>query len=230
MLPVSSSRVILPPSSKQLRVRPDGGVGPIPLYTGWTLGPVPKHIAAWAHASKRAHADGSLDPQSSSHGLSADSAEVRGGDALLASISNGTPGARLPLVPCPDETFVSRDTGVTGEAARGCISDTWQGFGGDIVVMLSAVLCVVMVKVCSLRCVYLTFCSDDGLHVSEVAFRIIIPVTSPYVCSPAACFGDSSGGEADASVCAVPGNGFDVGATRLAGDGTRKRRTSYARW
>lgn len=128
MLPVSSSRAILPPSSKQLRVRPDGGVGPIPLYTGWTLGPVPKHIAAWAHSSKRAHTDGSLEPLSSSHGLPIDYAEVRGGDALLASISNGTPGARLPLVPCPDETFVSRDTGVTGEA-------TYE-FGVDTLLML----------------------------------------------------------------------------------------------
>lgn len=209
MLPVSTSRTILPPSSKQLRVRPDGGVGPIPLYTGWTLGPVPKHIAAWAHASKRAHTDGSLEPLSSSYGLPTDSAEVRGGDALLASISNGTPGARLPLVPCPDETFVSRDTGVTGEVA--------YGFGADSLLMPCH----------AMTAVYLTFCSDDDLYVD---YCITFPVTSCYVCCPAAYFGDSSGGEADTSVCTVPCNGFDVGATRFAGSGTRKRRTSYARW
>ncbi|CAN0406603.1 unnamed protein product, partial [Ectocarpus sp. 8 AP-2014] len=46
-----------PPPFKQLRVHPDGGMGPIPLYTGWTLGPVPRHVAAWAQAAKRTSAD-----------------------------------------------------------------------------------------------------------------------------------------------------------------------------
>ena len=126
VLPVNpnSGRAILPPPSKQLRVRPDGGMGPIPLYTGWTLGPVPNPIAAWATAVKRAahaHADGSLDPLSS-YGLPAagPGARERAGDEVLSSITNGTPGARLPLVPGPDETFVSRDTGVTGEGS-------WKG-------------------------------------------------------------------------------------------------------
>ncbi|CAM9114977.1 unnamed protein product, partial [Ectocarpus sp. 4 AP-2014] len=40
-------------------------------------------------------------------------AEKERGDALLASITAGQPGSKLPLVPAPDETFVSRDTGIT---------------------------------------------------------------------------------------------------------------------
>lgn len=132
VLPVQGyGNPILPPPTKQLRVRPDGGMGPIPLDTGWTLGPVPKHIAAWALAAKRAHADDSLMDMSSSlpgrsgrssiSGVSGGSGGLvfgdaaGGGDPVLASVATGMPGARLPLVPGPDETFVSRDTGVTGE-------------------------------------------------------------------------------------------------------------------
>lgn len=125
-----------PPPFKQLRVHPDGGVGPIPLYTGWTLGPVPKHVAAWALAAKRSSAD--LDSSTYGHGRprsgtggeggvaelvgaaaagaqdSAAAAEKKRGDALLASIAAAQPGSKLPLVPEPDETFVSRDTCITG--------------------------------------------------------------------------------------------------------------------
>lgn len=43
----------------------------------------------------------------------------RTGDAVLESILAGEPGKKLPLVPGLDETFVSRDTGVTGEGGRG---------------------------------------------------------------------------------------------------------------
>lgn len=137
---------ILPPSSKKLRVRPDGGMGPIPLDTGWNLGPVPKHIAAWALAAKRAHAsdpfsdvsnrtsrapaDSSVEVSNSSSavgespmGLALENlAGVR--DPVLGGIANGMPNARLPLVPGPDETFVSRDTGVTGEL--------WHSFLGRL--------------------------------------------------------------------------------------------------
>lgn len=125
-----------PPPFKQLRVHPDGGMGPIPLYTGWTLGPVPKHVAAWASAVKRVSTDldslGSGRPTSFGTGGEGGVAEAVGGvaaggaeeaaaaaerergDALLTSIAAAQPGARLPLVPESDETFVSRDTGVTG--------------------------------------------------------------------------------------------------------------------
>ncbi len=143
--PVKGERVVLPvnafgrrhppPPFKQLRVHPDGGMGPIPLYTGWTLGPVPKHVAAWALAAKRSSADldssGYGRPRSGASGEGG-AAEAAGGgahgaggaaapegredgDALLTSISAAQPGARLPLVPAPDETNVPRDTGVTGE-------------------------------------------------------------------------------------------------------------------
>lgn len=171
VLPVSGfGHPILPLPSKQLRVHPDGGTGPIPLYTGWTLGPLPRHIAAWAVAAKRSPAEGALDayglPVSTAttasssvargtrqrsktvdetsalqargrgggrggdvHGGHPDPATMvggggggngggGGGDAVLASIVAGTAGARLPLIPGPDETFVSRDTGVTGEEAQ----------------------------------------------------------------------------------------------------------------
>lgn len=140
VVPVSGyGHPILPPPSKQLRVRPDGGMGPIPLYTGWTLGPVPKHIAAWASAAKRSPVDSTgMDASSAGTGRQrsatvdlgagvggrefgpgrATAAAAAGVDAVLATIAAGTPGARLPLVPGPDETFVSRDTGVTGEGIR----------------------------------------------------------------------------------------------------------------
>lgn len=139
-----------PPPFKQLRVHPDGGMGPIPLYTGWTLGPVPKHVAAWASAAKRSSAD--LDssaygrPRSGTGGGegggggvaelagavaaaaagaedAAAAAQKEREDALLASIAAAHPGARLPLVPEPDETFVSRDTYITGvwESVHWCI-------------------------------------------------------------------------------------------------------------
>lgn len=49
-----------------------------------------------------------------------------GGDAVLATIAAGMPAARLPLVPEPDETFVSRDTGVTGK--RGLDGDCFLFF------------------------------------------------------------------------------------------------------
>ena len=140
--PFTGDRVVLPvnvfarrtppPPFKQLRVHPDGGMGPIPLYTGWTLGPVPKHVAAWASAAKRSSAD--LDssaygrPRSGTGGgegggvaelagaVAAVAAEKERGDALLASIAAAQPGARLPLVPEVDETFVSRDTYITGRS------------------------------------------------------------------------------------------------------------------
>lgn len=136
VLPVDVFGPRTPPTPfKQLRVRPDGGMGPIPLYTGWTLGPVPKHVAAWASAVKRVSTDlDSLNCNRQAFGTGGEggAAEVAGGgiaagaeeaaagaeslrgDALLASIATGQPEARLPLVPEPDETFVSRDTGVTG--------------------------------------------------------------------------------------------------------------------
>lgn len=157
VLPVNAfGHPILPPASKQLGIRPDGGMGPIALYTGWTLGPVPKHIAAWARAANRASADGNVD--ASPYGLRPAAAAAasgrqrtgsregrgdgrfsraagpgpgpgppgpgppgavptvaKGGDAVLETIENGTPGMVLPLVPGSDETFVSRDTGVTGK-------------------------------------------------------------------------------------------------------------------
>ncbi|CAM9362571.1 unnamed protein product, partial [Sphacelaria rigidula] len=47
---------ILPPPFKQLNIRPDGGTGPIPLHTGWTLGGVPKHMSNWAAAAQAAAA------------------------------------------------------------------------------------------------------------------------------------------------------------------------------
>lgn len=126
-----------PPPFKQLRVHPDGGMGPIPLYTGWTLGPVPNHVAAWALAAKRSSAD--LDsstyggrPRSGTGGGEGGgvaelaeavaagaedaAAAAERGDALLASITAAQPGARLPLVPEPDETFKSRDTCITGRS------------------------------------------------------------------------------------------------------------------
>lgn len=134
-----------PPPFKQLRVHPDGGMGPIPLYTGWTLGPVPKHVAAWAHAAKRTSAD--LEHQRSggeggagdgAGGIAAGveeaaaaAAEKERGDALLASVTAGQPGSKLPLVPAPDETFVSRDTGITGESQhwRVCVWVLLSGLG-----------------------------------------------------------------------------------------------------
>lgn len=143
VLPVNEcGNPILPPPTKQLRVRPDGGMGPIPLHTGWTLGQVPQHIAAWAHASQRA-AQAGHDPHtdvSSSLGVSGarsrsgtetaasfaglgsgggvvfgPTPQGRDGDPVLRSIGAGMPGLKLPLVPDTDETFVSRDTGVTGK-------------------------------------------------------------------------------------------------------------------
>ncbi|CAM9257348.1 unnamed protein product, partial [Hapterophycus canaliculatus] len=152
--PCTGDRVVLPvdafgprtppPAFKQLRVHPDGGMGPIPLYTGWTLGPVPTHVAAWATAAKRVSADSDSLAQSgrprsltrgeggvaeaapggfAAAGLEAAAAAAAAaaaggtgqerGDVVLGSITAGQPGARLPLVPEPDETFVSRDTGVT---------------------------------------------------------------------------------------------------------------------
>lgn len=152
LLPVNGyGHPIQPSVSKQLRVRPDGGMGPIPLDTGWTLGPVPKHIAAWALAARRAHAaDQSVDLSSSlmsrsqlgGYGASWDGGRGGGSaggssggsregsvhlplgnlnslpDPVLGGVAAGMPAARLPLVPGPDETFVSRDTGITGESIR----------------------------------------------------------------------------------------------------------------
>lgn len=130
-----------PAPFKQLRVHPDGGMGPIPLYTGWTLGPVPKHVAAWASAVKRVSTDlDSLNSGRQTFGVGGEGgaaeaagggiaagveeavagAERQRGDALLASITTAQPGARLPLVPEPDETFVSKDTGITGGNEMGC--------------------------------------------------------------------------------------------------------------
>lgn len=136
MLPVQGYPTpILPPPFKQLNIRPDGGTGPIPLHTGWTLGGVPKHMSNWAAAAQAAAAQaaggggggggsgGMFGPQAA-----ATAAALAGGkDPVLTDIVSGMPDASLPLVPGPDKTFVSRDTCVTG--ARGMAFDGSESIG-----------------------------------------------------------------------------------------------------
>lgn len=102
----ASSMYLLPGFSNRART----------VRAGGAMEALPAGVTAATAATAAAAADGGLFGPTGAR------------DPVLAGITTGMPDASLPLVPGADETFVSRDTGVTGQ--RGFWS--WQGNTGGV--------------------------------------------------------------------------------------------------